>query len=35
MLDKSYVTNISEIFEKEEFPYEKVQLKRKEQIKLF
>lgn len=29
MLDKSYVTNISEIFEKEEFPYEKVQLKRK------
>ena len=35
MLDRSYMTNISEFFEREEFPLEKAQLKRNEQIKFF
>jgi hypothetical protein len=29
------ISNISEVFEREEFPYEKMQLKRVEQRRLF
>lgn len=31
----SQISNISEFFEKEELPYEKIKIKRQEQIKLF